>query len=170
VIPQVLLLALRLYWKPVDPRALLEFLAHPACPLAGVLRFKLANVIAECPGVGGPQWQAAIAATKENIENSGTLNVVEKQQAVERIEQDLKNWLEVAEFDAKTGANNSKLSECCARVVRWAALQSVADGLSIIEAYQFRALASLSSEMAKLLQSQPSITRSQLERLGGGNK
>jgi len=53
-IPQVLLLALRLYWKPVDPRALLEFLAHPACPVAGVLRFKLANVIADCPGVGGP--------------------------------------------------------------------------------------------------------------------
>jgi hypothetical protein len=79
--------------------------------------------------------------------------------------QDLKNWLLVAEFDAKTGASGSKLSECCARVTRWAALQSVADGVSIIEAHQFRALASLSSEMAELLQSQPTIARSQLERL-----
>lgn len=115
-IPQVLLLALRLYWKPVDPRALLEFLAHPACPVADVLRFKLANVIAECPGIGGPQWQAAVAATKENIENYGKLNADEKKQAIERIEQDLKNWLAVAEFDAKAGASGSKLSECCARV------------------------------------------------------
>jgi hypothetical protein len=164
-IPQVLLLALRLYWKPVDPRALLEFLAHPACPVAGVLRFKLANVIAECPGVGGPQWQAAIEATKENIEKSGALNALAKQQAVERIEQDLKNWITVAEFDAKEGASEAKVSECCARVARWAALQSVADGASIIEAYQFRALASLSSEMAQLLKSQRFITRSQLERL-----
>ena len=164
-IPQVLLLALRLYWKPVDPRALLEFLAHPACPVAGVLRFKLANVIADCPGVGGPQWKAAIASIKESIENSGTLSAVEKQEATERIEQDMKDWLLVAEFDAKAGASGSKLSECCARVARWAALQSVADGVSIIEAHQFRALASLSSEMAELLQSQPTIARSQLERL-----
>src|SRR5665213_1159139 len=117
-IPQVLLLALRLYWKPVDPRALLEFLAHPACPVTGVLRFKLANVIAECPGIGGPQWQAAVAATKENIENYGKLNADEKKQAIERVEQDLKNWLVVAEFDAKAGASGSKLSECCARVAR----------------------------------------------------
>jgi hypothetical protein len=164
-IPQMLLLALRLYWKPVDPRALLEFLTHPACPVTGVLRFKLANVIAECPGIGGPQWQAAVAATKENIENYGKLNADEKKQAIERVEQDLKNWLVVAEFDAKAGASGSKLSECCARVARWSALQSVADGVSIIEAHQFRALASLSSEMAELLQSQPTITRSQLERL-----
>ena len=164
-IPQVLLLALRLCWKPVDPRALLEFLAHPACPVTAVLRFKLANVIADCPGVGGPQWKAAIASTKASIENSGALSAVEKQEATDRIEQDLKNWLLVAEFDAKTGASGSKLSECCARVTRWAALQSVADGVSIIEAHQFRALASLSSEMAELLQSQPTIARSQLERL-----
>ena len=164
-IPQVLLLALRLYWKPVDPRALLEFLAHPACPVAGVLRFKLANVIADCPGVGGPQWKAAIASIKESIENSGALSAVEKQEAAERIEHDMKDWLLVAEFDAKAGASGSKLSECCARVARWAALQSVADGVSIIEAHQFRALASLSSEMAELLQSQPTIARSQLERL-----
>ncbi len=164
-IPQVLLLALVPYWKPVDPRALLEFLAHPACPVAGVLRFKLANVIADCPGVGGPQWKAATASTKESIENSGALSAVEKQEATNRIEQDLKDWLLVAEFDAKGGASGSKLSECCAQVARWAALQSVAEGVSIIEAHQFRALASLSSEMAELLRSQPAIARSQLERL-----
>jgi hypothetical protein len=164
-IPQVLLLALRLYWKPVDPRALLEFLAHPACPVAGVLRFKLANVIADCPGVGGPQWKAAIDSTKESIENSGTLSAIEKQEVTERIEQDLKDWLLVAEFDAQAGASGSKLSECCARVARWAALQLVADGVSLIEAHQFRVLVSLSSEMAELLQSQPTIARSQLERL-----
>ncbi len=164
-IPQVLLLALRLHWKPVDPRALLEFLAHPACPVVGTLRFKLANVIADCPGIGGPQWKAAIAATKEDIENSDTLSAVEKQDITTRIEQDLKDWLLVTEFDAKDGASGSRLSECCARVARWAAVQSVVDGASIIEAQQFRTLASLGSEMAELLKDQPSITRSQLERL-----
>jgi len=164
-IPQALLLALRLYWKPVDPRALLEFLAHPACPVTGILRFKLANVIAEYPGIGGPQWQAAIEAAKSNTQNSSRLSTAEKQEALARIERDLKDWLLVAEFDAKSGASGAKLSECCARVSRWAVLQTAAVGVSVFETHQLRALASLSSEMAELLQTLPVISRSQLERL-----
>ena len=164
-IPQVLLLALRLYWKPVDPRALLEFLAHPACPVTSLLRYRLANAVAESPGIGGPEWQKAVTAAKESVKNSGTLKGAERQQAVERIEQDLKDWVGVAEFDVKAGARGSSLSECCARIARWAAVQSDAYGVSIAEANQFRALASLSSEMADLLQSQFTVNRSQLERL-----
>ena len=50
-VPQVLALALRLLWAPLDPRELLEFLAHPVCPMASHLRRRLAEAVAESPGI-----------------------------------------------------------------------------------------------------------------------
>jgi hypothetical protein len=164
-IPQVLLLALRLYWKPADPRALLEFLTHSACPVSVTLRRRLAEAVAESPGVGGPQWQAAIAAAKDSITASETLKTEQRRAALERIEQDLKNWVMVAQLDARTGAAGSTLSECCARVARWAAARSGAVDTEPSEREQFLALAALGSEMAELLRSMPVLTRSQLERM-----
>jgi hypothetical protein len=164
-IPQVLLLALRLYWTPVDPRALLEFLTHPACPVGGPLRRRLAEAVAESPGIGGPQWQAAIASARESIEKAGEVKVEERQQGLERIDQDLKNWVGVAEFGARTGAPGSTLSECCSRVARWAASRSGTAETKPAEREQFLALAVLGSEMADLLRSVPTLSRSQLERL-----
>jgi RecB family exonuclease len=164
-IPQELLLALRLCWKPVDPRALLEFLTHPVCPVAGPLRRRLAEAIAESPGVGGPRWQEAIESMRESITASARLKADERKDYLERVEQDLKNWVGVAGFDARTGAPGSVLSECCARVARWAASRSGAAETPPPEQEQFLALAALGSEMADLLRSLPAVTRSQLERM-----
>lgn len=164
-IPQVLMLALRLYWKPLDPRALLEFLTHPASPVDSALRFKLANAIAECPGVGGASWEAAISSAREIVETSDTLDAVGKQAALERIDKDVIDWLLVADFDAREGAPGSRLAKCCAQVSHWAIHQAMAESIPETEELQFHALAALGSEMARVLESQSSITRSELERL-----
>ena len=57
---QVLKLSLALVWEPVDPHRILQFLLHPTGPLPKWVRSLLADAVAESPGVGGPEWVAAI--------------------------------------------------------------------------------------------------------------
>ena len=59
---QVLPLALAMVWDPLDVYALLQFLSHPIGPVPSFVRRRLAEVIAECPGIGGPRWREAIEA------------------------------------------------------------------------------------------------------------
>ena len=57
---QVLPLALATVWEPLDVYALLQFLSHPIGPVPSYASRRLAEVIAECPGIGGPRWREAI--------------------------------------------------------------------------------------------------------------
>ena len=57
---QVLPLALATVWEPLDVYALLQFLSLPIGPVPGYARRRLAEVIAERPGIGGPRWREAI--------------------------------------------------------------------------------------------------------------
>ena len=164
-IPQVLLLALRLYWKPLDPRSLLEFLTHPICPVSGSLRHRLANAVAESPGVGGPKWNEAIAAVKASICEKQKGNVSAQKEALQRIDDELCAWLLVSQFEENEEATGIVLSECCARVARWAAARAGVTGRASEERDQFLVLAALGSELADLLQQTSKVTRSQLERL-----
>lgn len=59
---QVLPLALEMLWEPLDLAVLLRFLTHPVCPLPRHARRRLAEALAERPGLGGPRWRAALAA------------------------------------------------------------------------------------------------------------
>ena len=56
---QVLPLAFSLAWEPPDPNRLLDFLMLPLSPLGRFAADRLARVVAENPGVGGEDWQAA---------------------------------------------------------------------------------------------------------------
>lgn len=57
---QVLPLALTTAWQPLDVHALLQFLSHPIGPIPGHARRRLAEVVAESPGIGGPRWKEAV--------------------------------------------------------------------------------------------------------------
>ncbi len=57
---QLLPLAARTIWEPLDVHALLQFLAHPIGPVPGFARRRLAEVVAEFPGFGGPRWREAV--------------------------------------------------------------------------------------------------------------
>jgi hypothetical protein len=59
---QLLPLALATVWAPLDVHALLQFLVHPLAPFPHEARHRLAEVLAQHPGVGGPRWREAVAA------------------------------------------------------------------------------------------------------------
>ncbi len=61
---ELLALALRLLWYPLDVGALLAFLAIPedSNPLDAALSKRLVRVVARCPGTGGAQWREALQA------------------------------------------------------------------------------------------------------------
>ena len=72
---QVLQLAFELMWNPLDPQAQLQFLTHPVGPLPRKLKAKLAELVAEAPGMGSDAWQQIIdaeveAAAEENPEKA----------------------------------------------------------------------------------------------------
>src|SRR6185436_14085312 len=164
-IPQVLLLALRLHWQPLDPRALLEFLTHPVCPVTGFLRRRLADAVGESPGIGGPKWREAVEAAKDSAKSKPENDLAAQKEALRRIDDDLRDWLLVPRFDPAKGATGATVSECCARVTRWAAVQAAVSGATDCEIEQFMALAALASELSELVCSLPTITRCELERL-----
>ena len=58
---QLLPLALRLLWAPLDCHALLEFLTLAVNPIADVVRRRIAEHLAESPGIGGTAWRRLIA-------------------------------------------------------------------------------------------------------------
>jgi hypothetical protein len=64
---QVLPLAYALAWDPPDPNRLLDFLLLPISPLRRSAANRLADVVAENPGVGGENWLAAWREINENL-------------------------------------------------------------------------------------------------------
>jgi hypothetical protein len=58
---QVLPLALELLWEPLNFHALVQFLTHPVCPLPAYARRRLADKVADRPGIGGAAWETALA-------------------------------------------------------------------------------------------------------------
>jgi len=121
--------------------------------------------VAESPGVGGPKWNEAIAAAKEKVCDREKGNVAARKEALGRIDDELSAWLLVSQFEGNEEASGTVLSECCARVARWAAARAGVTGATSEERNQFLILAALGSELAELLQQTPKVTRSQLERL-----
>lgn len=64
---QLLPLALATVWTPLDVHALLQFLVHPLSPFPREARHRLAEVLAQHPGVGGPRWREAVAALADAL-------------------------------------------------------------------------------------------------------
>ena len=64
---QLLPLGVKLLWGPLNFNALIEFLTHPYCPISGLARFDLAELLSGTPGIGGEKWKAALDALKEKF-------------------------------------------------------------------------------------------------------
>lgn len=97
---QVLPLALATVWEPLDVYALLQFLSHPIGPVPGYARRRLAEVVAQFPGVGGPRWREAV----EEI-------VRRHPERADDLRRALAFWVEHTRFDPKQGAPTSALLE-----------------------------------------------------------
>jgi len=103
---QLLPLLLELLWQPLNFNALVQFLTHPICPLAGKARRRLAGVQSQYPGIGGPRWREAIAQIEEDA-GEGAAHV---RQAIEF-------WIEHPRFDPLTGVPVATVLERTQRLV-----------------------------------------------------
>lgn len=172
-IPQVLLLALRLHWKPLNPRHLLELLTHPACPVTGHLRHRLVKALQDSPGIGGPRWLKAVEEAQEQVRDSTGLDATQKAEALQRIEDDLKHWLLLDRCDPTAGVPGVPLARTCNRVAQWAGKRS--GGLereSPGEAELYRVLSAQAGALADLVRPLELVGQMQLlrllEQVGGG--
>jgi hypothetical protein len=162
-IPQLLILALRLCWQPVNPGALLEFLTHPTSPVGKILRGHLSEALAESPGIGGPKWNEAIADAQTVLSQLDDKEQVKA--ALKKMEEDLERWILIERFDPEAGAPGNKLSEFCMHLSRWAAARSTRPDTSEIETGHFQLLSSIASELAEVLMGWSKIPRLELEKL-----
>lgn len=102
---QVLPLALATMWEPLDVYALLELLSHPIGPVPGYLRGRLAEVLAESPGIGGPHWRDAV----EHLERQYPDRVADMREA-------LAVWVEHPRYRPAEGAPFAMILERTRRV------------------------------------------------------
>ena len=68
---QLLPLALRLLWAPLDFGALMQFLTHPIGPVRRYARGRLAEKMAQAPGIGGVAWQRVLDDIAEHYKDQG---------------------------------------------------------------------------------------------------
>lgn len=104
---QVLPLVAELLWTPLNCHALVQFLTHPVCPLPGFARRRLAEKMADAPGIGGAKWQQAIEdiAAKAGPEHAA--------EVAERIA----FWVEHPRFDPEAGVPLTEVTERVGRLV-----------------------------------------------------
>lgn len=162
---QTLALALRLRWQPLDPRHLLEFLVHPVSPMDDRLRWKLAEVVAGYPGIGGDPWNQAVERQRSFIHERFGSEPAILRKMLSRVDDDLSKWIMVERFDPRSGAPGTDLASTCLSVAQWAVAVSEGKDLTDAIARQFSSLASLASDLAAILRTLPVVTRVQLERL-----
>lgn len=163
-IPQLLLLALRLCWKPVDPLHLLEFLTHPNCPVEFHLRNELSRVMVECPGVGGAKWLGAIEAVKK-IYHAKPED--EAKELFPRLEKDLAEWIHVSQYAPRVGAPGAEISAHCSRIAKWAKIRLINEKEQgdFAKASLFQSLATQASELTEAVKETETIAQCRLERL-----
>jgi len=106
---QVLPLTLALCWEPVDPILLLDFLSLPMGPIPKPAARKLAEALAEQPGLGSGAWVAAMANLCSD-ENDPDHSLREK----------LQTWLETMRTARGGRLPSDLVSELCGRVAQWA--------------------------------------------------
>ena len=121
---QVLPLAFALAWNPPDPNRLLDFLLLPMSPLRRAAANKLADVVAESPGVGGDAWQAAWREIDDHLSRDENWADPKKRAEV------LAEWREFVEperHDPTVGMPLGAARRIAASVKSWAARRFSAD-------------------------------------------
>jgi len=164
---QVLPLNLALSWEPVDPQALLDFLALPIHPFPRKVASRLANALAQEPGLGSSQWDAAVEEIcDEEHDPEGKLREL------------LDAWLLCERTSRGSEIPSFLIRSRCSLVAQWASgraallAQDDQSELELIEALQIAAgqasLLGVLAESQGTALSEPQLTRLLEEALGNG--
>lgn len=113
---QVLPLALRLCWSPVDPQLLLDFLLLPLCPLTRPVGRDLAAAVAERPGLGSSKWEEALATVTDPERDPQGENA-----------RRVADWLTVERVPIGSALPAALVRERCELVARWARRRAMGD-------------------------------------------
>jgi ATP-dependent helicase/nuclease subunit B len=122
---QVLPLTIDTYWEPLRVDRMLELLTIPASPVPGKIRYKLANLLASNPGIGGRLWQQAIQDGINAYEELWSAENIDEQEVKKRrknLEARLNLWVNHDYYDPTEGIPFAKLVTICQKVSQWAAL------------------------------------------------
>jgi hypothetical protein len=91
---QVLPLAIELLWEPLNFYSLTQFLTHPVCPVPGYARRRLAEKVADKPGIGGKAWEDVLLDIDQHY---GAENA-------SQVRQKIGDWIEHRRFPQGEGA------------------------------------------------------------------
>ncbi len=103
---QLVPLAMQLLWEPLDFSALLQFLTHPLHPIHPMARRRIAERLADAPGIGGKGWQELLDQISADLGERGA-----------RVMADVTFWIEHERFDP---AERAPLSSALERAERLA--------------------------------------------------
>ena len=84
---QLVPLAMQLLWAPLDFSALLQFLTHPLHPIRPMARRRIAERLADAPGIGGKGWQELLDKIAADLGERGA-----------RVLADVAFWIEHERF------------------------------------------------------------------------
>lgn len=163
-IGQVLGLALEMRWSPPDPSILLQFLSHPVSPIHRELRTKLADAVADQPGIGSKSWNEAIEKARETVKGKKTLRSDEIASELSRIESDLEQWILIERFPREGGASGKALAETAKRVESWARKRAAVDS-DESKARHFSILATHAGEFSSIAEELTTIQPEELSHI-----
>ncbi|MTV48372.1 hypothetical protein GJ688_05170 [Heliobacillus mobilis] len=121
---QVLPLTIDTYWKPLRIERMMELLTIPTSPVPWRIRYRLAKVLADAPGIGGPQWLQAIEEGKQAYEEQWASEGLDESTIRKRrkdLNDQLDLWVNHDYYDSNDGIPFEKLISICQKVSRWAA-------------------------------------------------
>ncbi|MCO6042675.1 PD-(D/E)XK nuclease family protein [Aeoliella sp. ICT_H6.2] len=106
---QLLPLQLALLWEPVDPQVLLDLLTLPIGPIPRRAAYRLAESLAQQPGLGSDAWERTLAeVTSAQRDPDGKLR--------ERLDA----WLLAPRTARGQSAPTAEVRMCCSLVAQWA--------------------------------------------------
>ncbi len=114
---QVLKLAPTFLWQPVDPAKLLEFLSLTVKPFDDRLANRLANVVANRPGLFSDQWYATIHNFFERLEADAVRN---PNLQPEKVRSTYQFWFERRRYEPRQGVPTFEAIDIYDYLHRWA--------------------------------------------------
>ena len=113
---QVLPLAFAMAWTPPEIDRLLELLLLPGGPIRGRIGRRLANALAQQPGIGGPKWVEAWIEIEKDLSASKADGGL----SIDELLQRTRAWIEGDRFDPEDGIPRASARAIADRVRNFA--------------------------------------------------